>query len=113
MTAEFTKTWTYKIHPSSKHFQDYAIKEEGTSAFVAQIFGTSKRDALPYARLIGAAPDMYEALEQAELSTTQIRLAADIGRKSAKDKVAWYVSQLEQLGREIQTALAKAKGETL
>jgi len=60
------------------------------------------------ARLIAAAPDLLEALESADLSTTQIRLAADIGRKSAKDKVNWYESQLTQLGREIRAAIAKA-----
>jgi len=52
---------------------------------------------------------LLEALERAELSTAQIRLVADIGRKSAKDKVNWCVGQLEQLGREIRTAIAEAE----
>ena len=53
--------------------------------------------------------ELIAALKQAELSTAQIRMAADIGHKSAKDKVMWYVGQLEQLGREIRAALAAAE----
>jgi len=66
----------------------------------------------PNARLIAAAPDLLQALNRAELSTTQIRLAANICHKSAKSKVSWYERQLEQLGREVRAAIAKAeKGE--
>lgn len=51
---------------------------------------------------------LLKALEQAELSTTQMRIAADIGRKSAKDKVQWYERQLKQLGCELRAAITKA-----
>lgn len=45
------------------------------------------------------------ALTRAELSTVQIRMAADIGRSSAARREAWFRSQLAQLGREIREAL--------
>ena len=61
------------------------------------------------ALMFKAAPALLVALNRAELSTTQIRMAADIGRKSAKSKVTWYVGQLEQLGREIRAAIAQAE----
>jgi hypothetical protein len=55
---------------------------------------------------------LVQALERAELSTCQIRLAADIGRKPMRAKLAWYESQLIQLGAEIRTALDQAKEGT-
>lgn len=44
-------------------------------------------------------------LESAELSTVQIRMAVDIGRKSAARREAFLRGQLAQLGREIREAL--------
>lgn len=62
------------------------------------------------ARLIASAPELLQALERADLSTAQIRLAADVGKTTMKGKIHWYESQLERLGGEIRAAIAKAKG---
>ena len=62
-------------------------------------------------RACNAHDDLLEALQRAELSTKQICLAANIGHTSIKDKLRWYESQLEQLGRELRAAIDKAEGE--
>lgn len=56
-----------------------------------------------------AAPDLLAALERAELSTAQIRMAANIGKNTMKRKISWYEGQLEKLGHEIRAAITKAK----
>ena len=68
-------------------------------------------DSQSTAEQFAAAPEYLKALQRAELSTTQICVAANIGHTSIKDKLRWYESQLEQLGRELRAAIAKAEGE--
>lgn len=75
-------------------------------------FGLQRWDAATvdkYGRLFEAAPEMLEALKRAELSTVQIRMAADIGKKTLRKKIAWYESQLEQLRQELRGAIAKGE----
>jgi hypothetical protein len=56
-------------------------------------------------RLAAENARLREALTRAELSTVQIRMAADIGRSSAARREAWFRSQLAHLGREIRETL--------
>lgn len=58
-------------------------------------------------RACNAHDELLEALRRAELSTVQIRMAADIGDKTLKAKIAWYERQLEQLQNELRAVLAK------
>lgn len=59
-----------------------------------------------------ATSPLLAALKSAELSTTQIRLAANIGKKTLRNKLSWYESQLEQLGREIRQAIDSSQPVT-
>lgn len=56
--------------------------------------------------------EMLAALKSAELSTTQIALASGIGKKSKDEKIAWFESQLKQLGKELRDAITKVSGKT-
>ena len=54
---------------------------------------------------VNVAAELLEALESVELFITQVQIAANIGRKSAAQKVAWYESQLGQLRQEVRAAI--------
>ncbi len=53
---------------------------------------------------------MLAALKKAELSTTQIAMVSEIGKKSKDEKIRWFESQLKQLGNELRAAIEKAGG---
>lgn len=62
------------------------------------------------AEKLEVAPEMLEALKRAELSAVQIRIAAGIGEKTLRGKIAWYEGQLEQVRDELRSVIAKAEG---
>jgi hypothetical protein len=44
----------------------YRINEDGSTTYVADIMGANSPQAMPNARLIAAAPDLLEVLEEVE-----------------------------------------------
>lgn len=51
------------------------------------------------------------ALESAELSCTQARLANGIGKKTKGAQISFLIASFELLAKEARAALAKSKGE--
>lgn len=70
-----------------------------------------KDEALSNARLIAAAPDLLVALEAAELSCTQAKLANGIGKKSKAEQIRFLLASFDLLAKEARAAIAKATGE--